>query len=105
MCPTIVIRNGQPVLAVGGTGGRRIPNAIFEVLAHYVGRDASIEDAVAALRLHTEGDLVLTLEAKWPQEDVERLKKLGYSVRTGPGAIVHAVAVDRKTAQCRAVSR
>jgi gamma-glutamyltranspeptidase/glutathione hydrolase len=105
MCPTIVVRNDRPVLALGGTGGRRIPNAVFEVLAHYVGRGAELEDAMAAPRLHTEGDRVLTLESSWPEEDVAHLKKIGYTVRTGPSANVHAVAVDPKTGVCRPASR
>src|SRR5206468_8238641 len=66
MCPTVVLRDGKPILAVGGTGGRKIPNSVFTVLTQYVGRDASITDAVATPRLHTEGDLNLTLEASWP---------------------------------------
>src|SRR5262249_11948180 len=54
MCPTVVLRAGKPILALGGAGGRKIPNAVFEVLLQYVGRDASLEDAIAAPRLHTE---------------------------------------------------
>src|SRR3954464_492967 len=46
MCPTIVLRDGQPVLALGGTGGRRIPNAVFDVLTQYVARDQPLADAV-----------------------------------------------------------
>jgi gamma-glutamyltranspeptidase/glutathione hydrolase len=33
MCPTVVLRAGRSVLAVGGRGGWRIPNAVFAVLA------------------------------------------------------------------------
>src|SRR4029453_6120762 len=40
MCPTVVLKNDRPVLAVGAAGFRRIPNAVFEVLARRVGRDA-----------------------------------------------------------------
>src|SRR5439155_11577341 len=28
MCPTVVTRGGKPVLALGATGGRRIPNTL-----------------------------------------------------------------------------
>ena len=37
MCPTIVLRDGQPVLALGARGGRQIPNAVFEALTQFVG--------------------------------------------------------------------
>lgn len=105
MCPTIVVRHDRPVLALGGTGGRRIPNAVFDVLTQYVGRGAEMEDALAAPRLHTEGDLALTLEASWPEADAAYLKQLGYTIRTGPSANIHAVTVDPKTGACRAASR
>src|SRR4051812_10958361 len=32
MCPTIVLQNGRPSYAIGAVGGRRIPNAVFQVL-------------------------------------------------------------------------
>src|SRR5436853_3657830 len=63
MCPTVVLRDGRPVLALGGRGGRKIPNSVFEVLAQYVGRGTSPADALAAPRLHTEGALRVELEA------------------------------------------
>ena len=104
MCPTVVLRDGRPVLALGGRGGRKIPNAVFAVLAHYVGRDTSLADAVAAQRPHTEGDLNLLVEAKWPEAEVAYLKKIGYAVRNGASAAVDAVAFDPTTGG-RAASR
>jgi gamma-glutamyltranspeptidase/glutathione hydrolase len=105
MCPTIVLRDGQPVLALGGTGGRRIPNSVFEVLAQFVGRGATLDHAVAAPRLHTDGSMAVTMEARWPAAEVDYLKKAGYTVQRGPGARIHAVAFDPKTGTIRAASR
>src|SRR5205814_7206575 len=48
MCPTIVAKNGRPMYAVGARGGRRIPNAVAEVLLQIVARGKSLTDAVAA---------------------------------------------------------
>jgi gamma-glutamyltranspeptidase/glutathione hydrolase len=93
------------VLALGGRGGRRIPNAVYQVLTRAVGRGAALEDAVTAPRLHTEGDLTVTVEAKWPETEVNHLKKLGYTVRTGSSAVVDAVGFDPKTVASRAASR
>src|SRR5207244_8366758 len=56
MCPTVVVRDGRAVLALGATGGRKIPNTVCDVLTHFVARDWSLADAVAAPRLHPEGD-------------------------------------------------
>lgn len=105
MCPTIVLRDGKPVLAVGGRGGRRIPNAVFAVLAAFVGRGASAEEALAAPRLHTEGGLTLVLEALWADADVARFKTAGYSVSRAASAVVSAVWVDAKSGEVRGKSR
>src|SRR5207302_6867942 len=86
MCPTVVLRGGRPVLALGATGGRKIPNAVFDVLAHYVGRGSSLEEAVAAPRLNTQGGLEVLAEARWPADALAGLKKFGYTVKAGGAA-------------------
>src|SRR6266516_1281233 len=105
MCPTIVLSDGRPLLALGATGGRKIPNALFGVLTHYVGLGASASDAVAAPRLHTEGGLDLTLERAWPESETELLKAIGYTVNSGNNAIVHAISFDPQTRAYRAAAR
>lgn len=105
MCPTVVLRDGHPVLALGGAGGRKIPNAIFDVLTRYVVLGETMEPAVAAPREHTEGTLALTLEKAWPAEEAEYFKSVGYDVKTGPSAKVSATAFDPATKSCRGVSR
>lgn len=91
MCPTVVTKAGKPVLTLGATGGRRIPNTLFDVLSYRVGEGRSLVDAVKAPRLHTEGDLVLSLEAAWPAALVEHFKNVGYAVKPGPGASLSAI--------------
>jgi gamma-glutamyltranspeptidase/glutathione hydrolase len=51
MVPTIVTRNGRPVLAAGGRGGRKIRNAMFELLTRFVGLGKPPAAAIAATRL------------------------------------------------------
>jgi gamma-glutamyltranspeptidase / glutathione hydrolase len=105
MCPTIVLREGKPVLAVGGRGGRRIPNALFEVLAHYVGRGTSIEEALAKPRLHTEGGLKVELEQGWPDATATKFKEAGYTMARAPSAYVSAVWAEAKSGAIRGASR
>lgn len=94
MCPTVVLKQGRPVMALGGAGGRRIPNAVANVLLKYVGQDAGMSDAVAAARLHTEGGRVVTLENGWPETTARYLATVGYSVRRGKVATVNAASFD-----------
>jgi gamma-glutamyltranspeptidase / glutathione hydrolase len=102
MCPTIVARNGTPVFAVGGAGGRKIPNAIFDVLLHYIESDGSSATALEGARCHTVGNLKLTLEARWPESDKVDLKSIGYEIQTGGSALVSAATFDPDSRTCRA---
>ena len=57
MTPTVVLKSGRPVLAIGGRGGRRIPNAVYSALLDGVPAGRPIEESVDAPRLHTEGGM------------------------------------------------
>ena len=112
MSPTIVLRGGQPVLALGAVGARMIVNAVFNVLAQFVGLDASVENAIAAPRLHTDGNLDLTFEPTTPGPDVEFLESIGYRMKqigvTPLGANVanaHALLFNPETGVARAAAR
>jgi gamma-glutamyltranspeptidase / glutathione hydrolase len=105
MCPTIVLRGDKPLLALGATGGRMIPNAIYNILAQFIGRGASIEEAVAAPRLHTDGNVDLTLERHWPEAEAEKLRQVGYTVKVGASATAHALFLDPKTGAALVAAR
>ncbi|MBM3335592.1 gamma-glutamyltransferase, partial [Candidatus Sumerlaeota bacterium] len=45
MCPTVLLRNGQGIAALGGRGGRRIPNSLSEVLMQFVGLGLTMEES------------------------------------------------------------
>lgn len=105
MSPTVVLRDDRPLLALGATGGRKIPNSVFGILTHCVGLGASASEAVAAPRLHTEGGLELTLERTWPEADAEHFRAIGYAVKAGAGAIVQALYFDPQTRAYRAAAR
>lgn len=91
MCPTTVLRDGKPVIAVGGRGGRKIPNALFVVLAEIVGRKQSPTAGLAEPRLHTDGGLDLQLEPSWSDADEALFRSVGYTITRSPHATVSAV--------------
>ena len=105
MSPAIVLRDGRPVLAVGGRGGRKIPNAVLMALAHATLRDSSMEQAVAAPRVHTEGTSVTDFEPSWPAETRAALAQRGYTVKTSASATLSAVAFEPKTGETRGAMR
>jgi gamma-glutamyltranspeptidase/glutathione hydrolase len=91
MCPSIVLKRGRPVVALGGVGGRRIPNAVFQTLLHILAESRSLDYSVKAPRIHTEGDLNLHCERGIPKADVEYMKQIGYTIAPPIGAFVSAV--------------
>jgi gamma-glutamyltranspeptidase / glutathione hydrolase len=96
MCPTIVLRDGKPAFAIGAVGGRRIPNAVFQVLLNLIDAGRNLEDAVADPRIHTEGGLTIHIEQGRPEAEINYLKKVGYQVA---GAQMSWVAgIDRDSA-------
>lgn len=50
--PTLVLRDGRPVLITGSPGGRTIPNTVLCTVVGVLEFDEPLEEAVAAPRLH-----------------------------------------------------
>jgi gamma-glutamyltranspeptidase/glutathione hydrolase len=105
MCPSIVLRAGKPVLALGGAGGVLIPNSMFNVLLHYLTGGGLMETALAVPRLQNTGTLEVSVEKNWPEAEIEYLKSIGFRVRTGLSAYVSAVSFDPRTGERQAKSR
>ena len=108
MCPTIVTKRNRPVLAIGGAGGRYIPNSIFDVLINYVALGRTMEEALRAPRLSSEGDMNLLAENNWPAEELEFYKSMGYQPKSvPPGALAHvsAVSFDPRNGECKGTLR
>ncbi len=99
MCPTIVCKNEKPMFAVGARGGRKIPNAVAEVLLQLVARGKGLLEAVAAPRMHTEGTLAVNLERAWPAGHLEELKNRGYAATIAASATVSAVGLANDAGQ------
>lgn len=80
MSPTIVLKNGKPVLVVGAAGGPRIITAVAQVLLRVID-GAPLEEAMAAPRLHHQWrpDTIFW-NAEPPSELRAALEKLGHKV-------------------------
>jgi gamma-glutamyltranspeptidase/glutathione hydrolase len=60
MAPTVVLRGGQPELAVGSAGSNRIRSAILQTIIRCIDDGMSAADAVQAPRVHWEDGVVYT---------------------------------------------
>jgi gamma-glutamyltranspeptidase/glutathione hydrolase len=52
MTPTIVLKNGKPVLVVGSPGGARIITTVLEILVAVIDHHIPLQQAVDAPRFH-----------------------------------------------------
>jgi len=52
MTPTIVLKDGKPVLVLGSPGGRTIINTVLQVFLNYAEHDMNIAQAVEMPRMH-----------------------------------------------------
>jgi gamma-glutamyltranspeptidase/glutathione hydrolase len=95
MTPTIVLKNGKPVLVTGAPGGSRIITTVLQVVINALDFNEGIGDAVASPRVHHQWlpDYV-TVEPTLPGEVVRALEARGHSVRVGPvSGSAHSIAV------------
>lgn len=93
MAPCIVLRGGQPLLVVGAAGGRKIMQAVAQVIMNVVDHGLSVQDAIAAPRIDCSGDAVL-IDARLPEAVPRALEALGHRVRRGAqGFNTYAFAV------------
>jgi gamma-glutamyltranspeptidase / glutathione hydrolase len=84
MTPTIVLRDGRPVLVTGAPGGSRIITTVLQVVLNTLDGHMAIGDAVSAPRLHHQWwpDEVV-VEPYFPPDKVLALVALGHRVRLG----------------------
>ena len=97
MTPTIVLKDGKPLLVLGAPGGGRIITAVLQVLLNVVDHGMDLETAVRAPRVHHQWQppwlsyepLALAPEVR------DRLAAMGHTFADAPMAIgrVQAIAV------------
>jgi gamma-glutamyltranspeptidase/glutathione hydrolase len=56
MCPAIVSRDGKPWFAIGGSGGRRIMPAVFQIISMLALRGMGLEEACHHARIDVSGE-------------------------------------------------
>jgi gamma-glutamyltranspeptidase/glutathione hydrolase len=97
MTPTLVLRDGRPVLVLGAPGATRIITAVLQTIVNHLDFGMDITSAVLAPRFDCQGDTI-TCHARIPEfvcAEVRRkhaIERLPYSY--GELALVHAIAID-----------
>jgi gamma-glutamyltranspeptidase / glutathione hydrolase len=85
MTPTIVLRNGKPVIVTGSPGGSRIITAVLQVLLNVIDYRMTLPDAVHAPRIHHQWLPDETMvEATVSPDMVKALQARGHNVKVWP---------------------
>lgn len=82
MSPTIVLKDGKPVLITGSPGGSTIPTTVLQVISNFVDYGMSVESAANKPRIHYQGspNWVVTEPFALPSLTIQQLWDRGYKV-------------------------
>jgi gamma-glutamyltranspeptidase/glutathione hydrolase len=85
MSPTIVLKNGEPVMTVGAAGGPRIISQVVMAIVRRLDFEQSLGDAVGSPRVHHQWipDRLL-VEASMPEALATSLTQRGHTIKTMP---------------------
>lgn len=86
MTPTIVLKNGAPILLVGGRGGSRISTAVMQVVVNILDFGMNVAASVDAPRIHHQWlpDELLYETGGLARDVIDRLTAMGYLVKETP---------------------
>jgi gamma-glutamyltranspeptidase/glutathione hydrolase len=97
MTPTIVHRDGRPVLVIGAPGATRIVTAIAQVIVNHLDFGMDIQSAILAPRFDAQFGPI-ACQMRIPLAVVEEVRQRHPIERAAIGhggfALVHAIAID-----------
>ena len=94
MTPTIVIRNGRPVLVTGSPGSSRIITAVLQVIINSIDLKLPIDEAVAAHRIHNQ----------WLPDELSIERGMSADVIQGLEARGHKVIQDERRTSANSIA-
>lgn len=82
MSPTIILKDGQPVLTLGAAGGPTIINQVVLGIVRTIDLGLPLTEAIGDPRFHHQwSPAVLTVEKSFPAEWRERLQARGHDIK------------------------
>ncbi|SEN15138.1 gamma-glutamyltransferase [Lihuaxuella thermophila] len=99
MTPTIVFKDGKPVMTVGSPGGSTIIASVFQVMFNKLSYGMSLKDAIEEPRIFSSSYPNIRWEQGVPDEVRAALAERGHSWESSPTEIgnVNALWIDHKT--------
>jgi len=81
MCPTLVVKDGKPFMAIGTPGGEGIWQTIPQLIMNIIDFGMNIQDAIEAPRFIDSLGVELRMEDRIPAEVQKALEKKGHKVK------------------------
>jgi gamma-glutamyltranspeptidase / glutathione hydrolase len=101
MTPTIVLKDGKVLFAVGSPGGPTIINTVLQVVLNVIDFGMDIQAAIAAPRFHHQWlpDEIYWEEFEFNADTRQTLERMGHKFREKPGNLGDAqgIMIDPRT--------
>jgi len=99
MTPTMVFKDGKPILALGGSGGLRIATGTTQVLLAYLAFGMPVRQAVSAPRIETPPTGGLLVDVALGVDAIQDLEKRGQVVDTSKSnfSAIQAISIFEGT--------
>jgi len=81
MCPTLVMRDGEPLYALGSPGARRIISAVSQIIILLLHSGMTMKEAIEAPRIHCEESGAVLIEKSVPHDAMRRISVVGGEVK------------------------
>lgn len=106
MSPTIVLKDGKPLLVVGTPGGSTIITSVFQTLVNILDFGLTPEEAVNSPKFHHQWKPdVVYVEKDYPKELLAELEKMGYTFEERiPIGRTEVLMIDPSTGRINAVA-
>lgn len=98
MSPTIVLKDGNPVMTLGSPGASRIISTVAGVIMNVLDFDMDLQTAINQARIHSPNSGITHLETPFSAEYVAALEKMGHKFQVYPNKVlffggVHGIRV------------
>jgi gamma-glutamyltranspeptidase / glutathione hydrolase len=84
MTPTMVFKDGEPIVATGSPGGSRIIMSVFQMVVNVIDHEMNIAVASNAPRMHHQWmPDILQIESGFSPDTIAELQRRGHTIRGG----------------------
>jgi gamma-glutamyltranspeptidase/glutathione hydrolase len=84
-CPTIIVKDGKPWVAIGTPGGHTIGQTVPQMIMNIIDFGMNVQEAIAAPRVSFSEPNYLRVERSIPEEVQRELAAMGHDVRESGG--------------------